>query len=90
MIIEGLLSVVQKLLTLLLSPINIPSLPSNVQSVITQAMDYILDGLGIFAAFTHYQFIMALVAIVLVIEAAFLLYKFVLWILKKIPAAAIE
>lgn len=90
MIIEGLLSVVQKLLTLLLSPIDIPSLPSNVQSIITQAMGYIIDGLGILAAFTHYQFIMALIAIVLVIEAAFLIYKFVLWILRKIPAAAIE
>lgn len=90
MILEGLLSVVQKLLTLLLTPINIPPLPENVQTVITQAMGYILDGLGIFAAFTHYQFIMSLVAIVLVIEAAFLLYKFVLWVLKKIPAAAIE
>lgn len=90
MIIEGLLSVVQKLLTLLLSPIDIPSLPSNVQSIITQAMGYIIDGLGIFAAFMHYQFVMALIAIVLVIEAAFLIYKFVLWILRKIPAAAIE
>lgn len=90
MIIEGLLSVIKKLLTLLLSPIDIPSLPSGVQQVIAKAMNYIIDGLGIFAAFTHYQFIMALTAIVLVIEAAFLLYKFVLWLLRKVPAAAIE
>lgn len=90
MIIEGLLSVIKKLLTLLLSPIDIPSLPSDVQQVITTAMNYIIDGLGIFSAFTHYQFIMSLVAIVLVIEVAFLLYKFVMWLLRKIPAAAIE
>lgn len=90
MIIEGLLSVIKKLLMLLLSPIDIPSLPLGVQEVITKGMNYIIDGLGIFAAFTHYQFIMALISIVLVIEAAFLIYKFVLWLLRKIPAALIE
>ena len=90
MIIEGLLSVIKKLLTLLLSPIDIPSLPTGVQEVISKGMNYIIDGLGIFSAFTHYQFIMALVAVVLVIEAAFLVYKFVLWLLRKIPAASIE
>lgn len=90
MIIEGLLSVIKKLLTLLLSPIDIPSLPSGVQEVISKGMNYIIDGLGIFASFTHYQFIMALISIVLVIESAFLLYKFVLWLLRKVPAAAIE
>lgn len=90
MILEGLLSVIQKLLETLLQPIHIPDLPDSVSTVIQKAMNYLLDGLGIFAAFTHYQFIMALLGIVIVIEAAFLLYKFVMWILKKIPAAAIE
>lgn len=90
MILEGLLSVIQKLLEALLSPIHIPDLSSSVQNVITQAMTYLLDGLGIFAAFTHYNFLMSLLAIVIIIEAAMLVYKFVLWILKKIPAAGIE
>ena len=90
MILEGLLTVIQKLLEVLLAPIQIPDLPPSVQDIITQAMTYLLDGLGIFAAFTHYQFLMALLAIVIIIEAAMLIYKFVLWILKKIPAAGIE
>lgn len=90
MIIEALLTLIKKLLELLLSPIQIPDLPDSVQSVITQAMAYLLDGLGIFAAFTHYQFLMALLALVIIIEVAMLVYKFVLWILKKIPAAGIE
>ena len=86
MIIEGLLSVIKNLLILLLSPIDIPPLPSGVHEVISKGMNYIIDGLGIFAAFTHYQFIMSLVAIVIVIDAAFLIYKFVLWLLRKVPA----
>lgn len=90
MIIEALLTLIKRLLELLLAPIQIPDLPDSVQSVISQAMTYLLDGLGIFAAFTHYQFLMALLALVIVIEAAMLVYKFVLWVLKKIPAAGIE
>ena len=90
MILEGLLSVIQTLLEALLAPIHIPDLPATVENVISQAMTYLLDGLGIFAAFTHYQFLMALLAIVVIIEAAMLVYKFVLWILKKIPVAGIE
>lgn len=90
MILEGLLAIVQKLLETLLSPINIPDLPSDVSAVITKAMTYLLDGLGIFAAYTHYQFLMALLAIVIIIDAAMLVYKFVLWILRKIPAVGID
>lgn len=90
MIIEGLLSLIRSLLTALLSPIDIPDLPSNVQTLISRAVGYCVDGLGIFAAFTHFDFIMSLVAIVLIIEAAMLLYKFIRWILKKIPMANIE
>ena len=90
MIVEGLLTVIQNLLELLLGPIDIPDLPESLGSVIDTAIDYMLDGLSIFAAFTHYQFIMALLAATITIEAAMLLYKFILWILKKIPASSIE
>ena len=90
MIVEALLSIIQNLLELLLSPIEIPDLPESVDTILNTAIDYMLDGLGIFAAFTHYQYIMALLAIVITIQAALLIYKFVLWILKKIPAAGIE
>ena len=90
MIIEGLLNIISWLLGLLLTPIDIPDLPENVHTAIQWAIDKFVDGLGIFAAFTHFSFIMALFQIIIVIDAAFLLYKFVLWILKKIPVAGIE
>ena len=90
MIIEGLLSLVRNLLELLLAPIQIPDLPESVQGVISQAMTYLLDGLGIFCAFTHYQFLITLLALVIIIDASMLIYKFVRWVLKKVPAAGIE
>lgn len=90
MIIEGLMSLLYWLLDLVLTPIDIPDLPENVHAAIVWAVDKFIDGLAIFAAFTHFSFIMVLFQIVLVIEAAFLIYKFVLWILRKIPMASIE
>lgn len=90
MIISGLLNLVKLLLTALLSPIHIPALPANVNTILNTGVGYMVDGLGIFAAFTHYQYIMGLFAAVLVIEAAMLLYKFIRWLLKKIPMANIE
>lgn len=90
MIIEGLLTIVKNLLELLLTPIDIPELPESVSTIIQQACTYFADGLGIFAAFTHFSYIMTLFAIVLVIDAAMLIYKFVRWVLQKIPMASIE
>lgn len=90
MIIEGLMSLLYWLLDLVLTPIDIPDLPENVHAAIVWAVDKFIDGLAIFAAFTHFSFIMVLFQIVVIIEAAFLIYKFVLWILRKIPMAGIE
>ena len=84
------MSLLYWLLDLVLTPIDIPDLPENVHAAIVWAVDKFIDGLAIFAAFTHFSFIMVLFQIVLVIEAAFLIYKFVLWILRKIPMAGIE
>ena len=85
MIVEGLLNLIAWLLGLLLTPVNIPSLPEGVATAISRMSGYIADGLGIFAAFTHYQFLISLLAIVLVIDAAILLWKFVMWVIRKIP-----
>lgn len=90
MIIEGLLGLVSSLLSLLLYPIHIPPLPDSVASILSQASVYLGDGLGIFAAFTHFSFLMSLFAIVVVIDAAMMVYKFVRWVLQKIPMASIE
>lgn len=90
MIIEALLDLLSALLGLMLGPIDIPSLPPEVASTLSQIYTYLADGLGIFAAFCHYRFIMALFAIVLIIDAAMLLWKFVRWVLQKVPMAGIN
>lgn len=90
MIIEALLTLIHWLLDLLMTPIDIPSLPEGAQTALSRMYAYLADGLGIFAAFTHYQFIMALFAIVIVIDAALLVWKFIRWVIQKIPMGGME
>lgn len=90
MIIEGLLNLLSSLLGLMLGPIDIPSLPPEVASTLSSIYVYLADGLGIFAAFVHFNFLMSLFAIVLIIDAAMLIWKFVRWVLQKIPMAGIN
>ena len=90
MIINGLLTVILRLLQLLLTPIDIPDLPPEVASIFSTALGYLQSGLGIFAAFCHFNYIMTLFSAVVVIEAAMLVYKFIRWVLQKIPMASIE
>lgn len=90
MIVEGLLDLLYGLLDLLLRPIDIPDLPQGVEDVMQTAGSYITQGLGVVAAFTHLSYLTGLFAVVIVIEVAMLLYKFVRWVLQKIPMAAVE
>lgn len=90
MIIEALMTLIVKFLGLILSPIDIPSLPEGVASVIQSAASYLHDGLAVFAAFVHLPYLLSLFGIVIIIEAGMLIYKFVRWLLQKIPMASIE
>lgn len=90
MIIEGLLTLFQRIIGLLLTPINIPSLPEGVQTVMQSVGTYITQGLGLIGAFVHLPFLLSLFAIVVIIDAAMLIYKFIVWVLRKIPMAGME
>lgn len=90
MIIMGLLNLLMILLNALLTPIDIPDLPAGVAGALTWATTKLLQGLSIFAAFTHFSFLITLLKIVLIIDAAMLVYKFVRWILQKIPMTSVE
>lgn len=90
MIIEGLLTVIYNLLELLMTPIEIPELPAEAASVMSAAAVKLSEGAGILAAFCHYSYIISLVTIIIVIDLALLVWKFIRWILQKIPMVAME
>ena len=81
MIIEALLTLIHWLLDLLMTPIDIPDLPQGVSLALSRMYSYLADGLGIFAAFTHYQFIMSLFAIVVFLFFVFCFFLLIesLW-----------
>lgn len=90
MIIEGLLNVVYSLFALLLSPINIPAMPEEVRSFISDALGYIKLGIGLLANWTDLEYLLALFALVLAVDVGILLYKAIMWFIKKIPMLGIE
>lgn len=90
MIIEYILDGLVGLFSLLTSPINIPTLPDSVVSVLDGALSWIDTGIGIVHAYTNFNYLITLFGIVIGIDIAITLYHFIMWILKKIPMLGIE
>lgn len=90
MIIKGLMELIYNLFALLTAPINIPSLPDDVKSMITTALEYIQMGLGLLANWTDLSYLLVLFGIVAAVDVGMLLYKLVMWVLAKIPMLNIK
>lgn len=90
MIVKGLLDLLYGIFDVLTLPISIPGIPDGVKEIIATALDYITSGVGILAQFFDMNYLLGLFSIVIIIEGAVLVYKFVMWVLKKIPMLGIE
>ena len=85
MILEALMELVLRVLVLAFNPISIMALPDQVSDVITTLCSCIGDGLMIIASYTHITYLLALFAIVAVVDFAIHGYHAIMWILKKFP-----
>lgn len=83
MIIKLLFELVIGLINLI--PFSIPSLPSDVNTYITTFNGYISSGVGMVKFFLPFEYCKILLEIILAIIVSIELYKFVMWILRKIP-----
>jgi hypothetical protein len=84
MITSGLLLIIYYFITALEYPITaLPnvSLPANITSAITSANQYLASFNFIFPVSTFF----AIFGLVLGIELAIIIYKIVMWVIKKIP-----
>ena len=90
MIIEALLNVVYGLFELLTMPISIPGLPEGVQTVISGAFEYISVGVALLANYCDVGYLVTLFGVIVAVDAGILIYKIVVWIIKKIPMIGIE
>lgn len=84
MIIETLLSVLFNLLDFLLF-FKIPDLPETALEYVNQFFDYLVAGAGILSNYAPLTYLFTLFSIILVVDAAILVYHFVMWIIRKIP-----
>lgn len=90
MIIMGLMELVYSLFSLLTSPINIPSLPDSIGAVAEMLLGAISTGLGLLACYCHLDYLLSLWAVLIAVDLGLYLYKFVMWILKKIPMLGVS
>lgn len=90
MIVEGLLNLVSLFIGVLLTPIRLAALPDRVLTVIQAGLGYIFNGFAIVAGYTHFDFLLALFAICVAVDALMLTYKGIMWILRKIPFLSIR
>lgn len=90
MIVELLLSFAFILLGLLTAPINLPSMPDGVLGVITTYTQYLVDGLTILNCYVDLQYLLTLFGLIVLVDVALLLYKAVMWFVKKIPMINIK
>lgn len=84
MIIEMLLGALYNVLNTLLF-FEIPPLPEQVQGYIDTMFDYLVAGAGILANYTPLDYLLILFGVILAVDAAIIIYHFVMWIIRKIP-----
>lgn len=87
-IIKGLLSLISGIINLI--PFNIPSLPDSVGTIFNTFLGYLNDGIGFVSNFCHMNYVAILFGIFITIEASLMIYKFVMWVIKKIPMLGIK
>lgn len=85
MIIKLLLQLVYQIFNVLTLPINIPDLPTEINGVITTIIEYVGTGLAILENYTHLSYLLILFGIVVATDVGLLLYKLLMFFIKKIP-----
>lgn len=88
MIIKALLELIMGLINLI--PFSIPSLPDDFSNFIEQFKDIIQGGVNFVSTILPYDYLVVLLEIFIGIEVALCIYKFVMWVIRKIPMANIK
>lgn len=90
MIIEALMNLILNVFSLLTSPINIPSMPADVETYLSNFLEYMEMGLQVLAVYTPLEYLLVLFGIIVAIDVGLAVYHFVMWVLKKIPMLGIS
>lgn len=88
MIIKLLFQLVTGIINLI--PFSLPGLPDGVAAILDTFKIYLMSGMGMIKSYTHWNYLTTLLVIVIAMDGVFYGYKFVMWIIRKIPALSIK
>lgn len=85
MIIEGLLNLVFTLLKFVFSWLNLPAMPESLISSINTFFDLVFGNLSLLGFFIRPTTLTIVIPILIILINFERIYKFTMWILRKIP-----
>ena len=90
LIIKGIMELVFSLLQIVFTPIDLPDLPSGIQSVLDELMGLFGSVIGLVGVFVDLNVVKWLIPAVIVIANLDKVWKLIMFILRKIPFLGIE
>lgn len=90
MIVNGLLTLVYGFLTFMFSAVNLPTFPASFMGYVDSFIVYLESGVQILGNYVDLGYLLLLFEIFIALWLAFELWKFVFWVLRKIPLLGIK
>lgn len=90
MLVEALFNLVYLIFQILTTVVSVPAMPAKVTEVLGVLIEYVSTGIAILGNYCDMSYLLALFALIAVVDTAVMSYKIVLWIVKKIPILGIE
>ncbi len=84
-ILDAVIDLGMTLLEQLLSVFDIPPLPDEFQTVLNTVTGYLTTGIALLQNYTHMQYLLSLLGFIIAFDGCLLIYKGIMWILRKIP-----
>lgn len=90
MLIEILLNIVLAFLRVVLLPLQIDNIPQDVLTIFATLTGYLIDGARVVCAYIHVTYFALLLGIVIAVNTLINGYRFLMWVLRKIPFFGID
>ena len=90
MVIKLCMQLVLWIMGLIFQGLSLLPLPDNIYDIMDTIWEYIAEGASVVAAYTHYQYLLLLLSFVISFSLLLNGYRFVMWVLRKIPFWGID
>lgn len=85
MIVKLCMQLVVSFVQLLLSGISMLDLPDEALDVLADIYTALEQGAAVLAAYTHFDYLCALLSVVISLNVVLGTYHFIMWVLRKVP-----